>query len=171
MIDLETLDTEPTALFTSIGAVIFDPATGELGDELFMRINLESAQKAGRTISASTFMWWLGQDEDARRDLMKPGDWSIDSALETLAEFIPENGVVWSNGATFDISILENAYKNSWICTPWKFWNVRDVRTICDTASHLVTRESVPFEGTKHNALADARHQAVYVSKMYMALK
>lgn len=34
MIDLETMDNKPTAAITAIGAVLFNPETGEMGNIL-----------------------------------------------------------------------------------------------------------------------------------------
>ena len=56
--------------------------------------------------------------------------------------------------------------------TPWPFWNIRDVRTVCQLAEGLVKR---PANFTKdkvaHNALDDCIFQVGYVSKMYRALR
>ncbi|MCV5360349.1 3'-5' exoribonuclease, partial [Escherichia coli] len=35
MIDLETMDNKPTSAIASIGAVFFDPETGEMGEQFY----------------------------------------------------------------------------------------------------------------------------------------
>ena len=42
MVDLETLSTKPNAAIVSIGAVFFDPKTGELGDTYYQVIDIET---------------------------------------------------------------------------------------------------------------------------------
>ena len=168
MIDLETLGTTPDSAILAIGAVKFDPHTGEQREQFYTVIEFEDADK--RKISAATVKWWMQQDEDARMALVKPASMAIDleTALVDFGNFLSPGDKVWGNGATFDISMLEHAYGYE---APWKFWNVRDVRTVVDIASGLVDRNDTKFVGQAHNALDDAIHQAKYVSAMVMALR
>jgi len=78
---------------------------------------------------------------------------------------------VWGNGATFDISILEAAYRQRGIPIPWAFWNIRDVRTIAALAWPHVKKDHTEFVGVPHRALDDAKHQARYVSAMWQHLR
>ena len=78
MIDLETLGTDPTAPIVAIGAVFFDPKTGELGVEFSATIDFESACER-RTPDASTIKWWLKQSDDARAKVIRGN-----STMETL---------------------------------------------------------------------------------------
>lgn len=172
MIDLETFDTRPTAAIRSIGAVFFDPDTGEQGSTFHMGVTEATAFERG-TVSHATIAWWRQQDKAAQDafDTLLFAD--LDYALVEFKNFLDfaRNGrevIVWGNGATFDISILDHAYRHK---APWKFWNVRDVRTICHLADKKLSKESFPFEGVKHSALDDARHQAKYVSAMWQALR
>ena len=52
MIDLETLDTKPSTKILSLGAVIFDPENGELGETFYRKLN--SDLQLSRTESKST---------------------------------------------------------------------------------------------------------------------
>jgi hypothetical protein len=48
-----------------------------------------------------------------------------------------------------------------------------DVRTIVELGRKLLNfdpKKDMPFKGEKHNALADAIHQAKYVSAIYQKL-
>lgn len=175
MIDLETLGTEHNAPIVSIGAVFFDPDTGELGPEFHEKIDFTSACE-GREISPDTVKWWLTQSDGARRALVS-GDLNTRSnALNNFVDFVKYNCKVnnvrpWGNGATFDISMIESNMKDLGITPPWKFWNIRDVRTIVDCASELVDKKALTFSGVQHDALDDAKHQAKYISKMWQALR
>ncbi|MCM4863587.1 3'-5' exoribonuclease, partial [Escherichia coli] len=56
MIDLETMGKNPDAPIISIGAIFFDPQTGEMGPEFSKTIDLETA---GGVIDRDTIKWWL----------------------------------------------------------------------------------------------------------------
>lgn len=174
MIDLETLGIDQGAPIIAIGAVFFNPKTGELGAEYSATIDFESAC-GRRTPSASTIQWWLMQSDDARAKVLN-GDETMKHALEGLISFIDSNVKrskvkPWGNGSTFDISILEDCFKDYYIDTPWQYRNIRDVRTVVDVADSIgITRDMIEFEGTPHDALDDAKHQARYVSLMIQGL-
>jgi hypothetical protein len=169
MIDLETLGLTPNAAFISLGACRFSPETAQIGDSFYERINWETAMD-GREVTPATLRWWMQQGDDARLEIIKPGR-NMKDVLDSLYFWLGSDCVVWGNGSTFDISILEDAYRQCGINIPWKFWNVRDVRTVVDLAKGLVDKNDVAQEGTAHNALGDAVYQAKYVSKMWQALR
>lgn len=174
MIDLETLGTDPSAPIVAIGAVFFDPKTGELGAEFSATIDFESACEK-RVPSASTIKWWLVQSSDARAKVLR-GKSTMFDGLYGLTCFIESNShdskvKPWGNGATFDISMLEDCFKCYDMQAPWKFWNIRDVRTVVELGEMTaLTKELVEFEGTPHVALDDAKHQARYVSFIIQGL-
>jgi inhibitor of KinA sporulation pathway (predicted exonuclease) len=49
--------------------------------------------------------------------------------------------------------------------SPWKFWNVRDVRTVVDIMK--INPKEFIFNGIKHNALDDAVHQVKYMTSKF----
>ncbi|WP_414669201.1 3'-5' exoribonuclease domain-containing protein, partial [Escherichia coli] len=55
MIDLETMGKNPDAPIISIGAIFFDPQTGDMGPEFSKTIDLETA---GGVIDRGTIKWW-----------------------------------------------------------------------------------------------------------------
>ncbi|HHB9818735.1 TPA: 3'-5' exonuclease, partial [Salmonella enterica] len=79
---------------------------------------------------------------------------------------------VWGNGATFDNVILRGAYERAGKICPWPFWNDHDVRTLVTLGRSIGfdPKKDMPFIGEQHNALADARHQAKYVSAIWQKL-
>lgn len=177
MIDLETMGNKPNAPIVSIGAVFFDPSTGELGADFYRVVNLKSSVDGGAIPDPDTIMWWMKQSEPARMAICDEDAISISSALIELNTFILDNTdidnvQVWGNGATFDNVILRVSYERELVPCLWKFWNDRDVRTIVELGRSLGfnPRRDIPFEGDMHNALADARHQAKYVSAIWQKL-
>lgn len=173
MIDLETMGTRPESAVVAIGAVKFDPETGELGNTLYVPISLKSSVAAGGKIDPDTVMWWLQQDNEARNALVRCDaiGLSAPDALTLVDEFA-EGYQVWGNGATFDISMLENMYGKADRSPPWKFWAIRDVRTVVELGESkgIYAKRDLPFEGTPHHALDDAKHQAKYVSAIWQSL-
>ncbi|HFP1658424.1 TPA: 3'-5' exoribonuclease [Escherichia coli] len=173
MIDLETMGKNPDAPIISIGAIFFDPQTGDMGPEFSKTIDLETA---GGVIDRDTIKWWLKQSREAQSAILTD-EIPLDDALLQLREFIDENSGeffvrVWGNGASFDNVILRRSYERQGIPCPWRYYNDRDVRTILELgkAIDFDARTAIPFEGVPHNALDDARHQAKQVSAIWQNL-
>ncbi|EPS5379885.1 3'-5' exoribonuclease domain-containing protein, partial [Escherichia albertii] len=173
MIDLETMGKNPDAPIISIGAIFFDPQTGDMGPEFSKTVDLETA---GGVIDRDTIKWWLKQSREAQSAIMTD-EIPLDDALLQLREFIDENSgeffvQVWGNGANFDNTILRRSYERQGIPCPWRYYNDRDIRTIVELgkAIDFDARTAIPFEGERHNALDDARYQAKYVSAIWQKL-
>ncbi|HII2323575.1 TPA: 3'-5' exoribonuclease domain-containing protein [Escherichia coli] len=173
MIDLETMGKNPDAPIISIGAIFFDPQTGDMGPEFSKTIDLETT---GGVIDRDTIKWWLKQSREAQSALLTD-EIPLDDALLQLREFIDENSgeffvQVWGNGANFDNVILRRSYERQGIPCPWRYCNDRDVRTIVELgkAIDFDAITDIPFEGERHNALDDARYQAKYVSAIWQKL-
>ncbi|EOA2033336.1 3'-5' exoribonuclease, partial [Escherichia coli] len=103
MIDLKTMGKNPDAPIISIGAIFFDPQTGDMGPEFSKTIDLETA---GGVIDRDTIKRWLKQSREAQSAIMTD-EIPLDDALLQLREFIDENSgeffvQVWGNGANFD---------------------------------------------------------------------
>lgn len=173
MIDIETLGTFMNAPVVTIGACFFDPITGEIGDKFYERIDIAEAMHFGKA-DAETIRWWLKQDPAAQAELAKQGRKAAD-VLNKLTAFyrMSRDGKVWGNGPSFDITLLDYQYDRVLNQkTPWKFWNVRDVRTVVQLAEGLVKKPAAfSKDGTAHNALDDCIFQVGYVSKMWQALR
>lgn len=170
MIDLETMGTNTNAPIVVIGAVFFDPQTGEIGPVFYIVISLTDAMNTGAVPDGGTIEWWLKQSSEARSAILVDQVKLIDALIQ-FREFINEHSdekfvQVWGNGATFDNNILRTSYERLNIPCPWRYYNDRDVRTIVELGKTLGfdARTVIPFEGVRHNALDDARHQAKYVT-------
>lgn len=167
MIDLETLGTRPGSIIASIGAVEFDAETGTIGRLFYANVNLDSAEKAGLTMDVSTVKWWMKQTDEARESTFTEGDKPINLALLELSQLA--EGVtplrIWAHSPSFDLVLLEAAYRIVDLPFPFPFPRARDTRTIFDLAG--VKPENL---GVAHNALDDAIAQASAVIDAYRAL-
>lgn len=179
MVDMETMGNGPDAPIVSIGAVFFDPSTGNTGAEFYQVVSLESSMLFGMKPDASTIQWWLKQSSEARSAILVDEAMGLRESLELLADFIAENAAngshtvqMWGNGCSFDNVILRRAYALTDTPFAVPFWNDRDVRTIVELGKSvgINPRHDIPFEGDLHNALSDARHQVKYVSAIWQRL-
>ena len=179
MLDMETMGNSPDAPIVSIGAVFFDPSTGNTGAEFYQVVSLESSMSFGMKPDASTIQWWLKQSSEARSAILVDGAMGLREVLELLADFIAENAAngshsvqVWGDGCSFDNVILRRAYVLTETPFAVPFWNDRDVRTMVELGKSvgINPRFDIPFEGDLHNALSDARHQVKYVSAIWKRL-
>lgn len=179
MLDLETMSTSSKAAIVAIGACLFNPVTGDIGDKFEVIVNLKSSAYYGE-IDAGTVLWWMKQEDAARQVLLTENAVTLKVALEQFTDWlnqhIPEwkDRVVWGNGCTFDNVIMGNAFNACRMSQPWGFFSDRDVRTLVDLGRTLYNfdpKVDMPFHGVRHSAVDDAIHQAKYVSAIYQKLK
>jgi hypothetical protein len=180
MVDLEAMGTNPNAPIVAIGAVFFDPMTGGLGPDFYRAVTLKSELQMGAVPDADTIEWWLKQSDAARGAITCGERLHIVDALSQLTEFVTGYSTVaglgrlqvWGNGASFDQVILRSAYARCNFPEFWKFWNDQDVRTVValGRAIGFDPKRDHPFTGERHHALADAIHQAEYVSAIWQRL-
>lgn len=179
MVDLETMGKKHNAPIVAIGAVVFDPATGSIGESFYKVVCLESSVNWGAVIDPSTVIWWLKQSSEARSAIVNDDAIPLLDALLQFREFVSDNvaggskkAQVWGNGASFDNSILRSSYDCIAEDYPWEYWNDRDVRTMVELGQAISfdPKTTIPFEGSRHNALADAIHQTRYVSAIWQRI-
>ncbi|HBQ6680447.1 TPA: exonuclease, partial [Klebsiella pneumoniae] len=179
MVDLETMGKKHNAPIVAIGAVVFDPATGSIGESFYKVVCLESSVNWGAVIDPSTVIWWLKQSSEARSAIVNDDAIPLQDALLQFREFVSDNvaggskkAQVWGNGASFDNSILRSSYDCIAEDYPWEYWNDRDVRTMVELGQAISfdPKTTIPFEGSRHKALADAIHQARYVSAIWQRI-
>ncbi|WP_373859121.1 3'-5' exoribonuclease [Klebsiella variicola subsp. variicola] len=179
MVVLETMGKKHNAPIVAIGAVVFDPATGSIGESFYKVVCLESSVNWGAVIDPSTVIWWLKQSSEARSAIVNDDAIPLLDALLQFREFVSDNvtggskkAQVWGNGASFDNSILRSSYDCIAEDYPWEYWNDRDVRTMVELGQAISfdPKTTIPFEGSRHNALADAIHQARYVSAIWQRI-
>jgi hypothetical protein len=166
MLDLETFGTRPGCVIRSIGAVMFDPTTDQIGAEFYCNVDQASCEAAGLHIDPRTAEWWTKQSQ-AARDALLVNPLPLHDALMSFNTWWVTHGAVriWSHGANFDQPILEAAYhaNGGKPGSPWEFWNSRCTRTLFDVAEIDTKASGIRRTGTHHNALDDARFQALCV--------
>ena len=163
MLDLETMGTTADAAIIAIGAVVF--MSYGLEQRFYMPVSLKSSVENGGIIDPDTVLWWMKQSDKARAEFSRETN-SITHALNSFSVWIDElyeiyydDPKIWGNGASFDNVILASAYRRAGIKQPWSFWNDRCFRTLKNT---YPTIEVAERQGTHHNALDDAIHQAAH---------
>lgn len=172
MIDIESLDITPTCVILTIGAVRFDPYGAGVVERLELRPTVdEQSTEYGRTISESTLQWWSGQSADSLEEAM--GDWGrapYKTCMQMLHRFCSGRRAVWSNGASFDVVVLENAWARLGMQPPWPHYTIRDTRTLYEVAG-VSLKDSKYTSKTTHKAIEDAEHQAIVVQDAYDILR
>ena len=153
MIDIETIGVAPGATILTIAAQSFDPfGTGYYPRHYYARVSLESQED--RTIYDSTLDWWATQPAVVREEAFNDeGRVPLDQALDELGKLIWNSKFLWCQGPTFDCTILEHAYKSYRKPLPWKYYMVRDSRTV------FSLWPDQPIPPTSHHALEDCRRQ------------
>lgn len=160
MIDLETLDTRPTSIIVSAGAVLFNK------DEILVTkewiLDLDEQELLGRTISVSTFRWWLNQTPQAQSQISSPNRTTLFKFTDEFVNLFKAHEIqeVWSNGSDFDLPIIADLYKSLFVGAPRPPWNYHQTRCFRTLNALTGCKDHVKFEGERHTALADALYQA-----------
>lgn len=159
MLDIETLSQDPKAAVISIGAVIFN----NTGIKHSMKVNIkpESAKAFGMVISEDTVDWWLKQSPEARAAALEKNvraDFGLGEFVKWIKLHNPD--YVWAHGVTFDIVILEHAFKCVSLDCPWKYWQIMDCRTVLNMFGVNTKDLHATANSTHHDAVDDARIQA-----------
>jgi len=164
MIDIETLSTQANAHILTIAARVFHPHEGPLWEPLELSVSMADQ---GRHIDPGTVAWWGQQSPEARAAAFGDGP-TLAACLRSLWDWMKftESRRVWCKGPSFDAVILEDAYRQLQLGCPWRFHQVRDVRTIVELAGIKLPRTS-----TEHDALADVDHQIAEVVAAYKVLR
>ena len=171
IIGCESLSLKPNAHILSFGTVAISDTGEYLGD--FYRV-LTGAQP-GRDVDPATVAWWMTTPEQAARDAIWKESGYQQPIIKALLEFKGwyaqhDNGsqmAVWGNGPEVDCVWLESLHKDNYIDLPWKFYEQQSIRTL--KLLHPECAEVGPFEGIKHHALDDAKHEAKMLQKHLQA--
>lgn len=180
MVDLETLSTKPNACILTFGAMKFDPhndARGASEDKIFnskysfyRRIDPGSCSALGADIDDGTLAWWAKQDDKVKNEAFAEDDrHDIKTVLSDFHRWYNADGgaeAVWSNGSIFDVMIIEDYNNKLARGNPWKFWEIKDTRTIyglCDAELPQLSEDA-------HHALWDCWKQIVGVQNCYRKL-
>ena len=166
MVDMETMAVTPNAVVLSLGAVHFNPYGSGYSDKIYFRVSIDDQDALGREVDPSTIEWWGRQDPAIMEEAFSPDNRiSLVDAMDQFHKFAWGCDRFWSHGATFDLVMLENIYRQLNKPLPWNYWQLRDTRTLFD----LGFDPDMPT-GSKHDALQDAIRQAAGVQNMYRKL-
>jgi len=166
MVDMETMAVSPKAVVLSLGAVHFDPMGSGYSDSIYFKINLDDQDALGREIDPNTLDWWSKQDPKVMEEAFSELDRiPLAEAIDRFHKFAWGCDAFWSHGATFDLVIIEDIYRQLNKALPWNYWQLRDTRTLFD----LGYDPKMPT-GNKHDALQDAIRQSVGVQNIFRLL-
>lgn len=163
MIDLETMGLPPDGVICTIGIV-----TDE-GNEVEIFIDWVNHSKG--EVNLSTVAWWLEQSQEARSYILDFHQGINElQACEAIIDFLngcgfDENDEVWCNSPNFDSTLLESMFSRNGLSLPWKFWQLRDFRTVRSLFPNH-TRPPVA-----HTALGDAKSQLIQLECMLAEIR
>jgi exodeoxyribonuclease VIII len=164
-LDIETLGNNSKSVIISLGAVEFDE--NGLGREFYMNIDPQSCVEAGLVMDTSTVMWWM-QQSDAARAVFKTKAERLEDVCHEFKQWFPKDACVWGNGATFDNVIVDSAYRAVNMNKPWKYNADRCYRTLKALYPQIKALSRI---GTHHNALDDAKYQALHAIEIMKVIK
>jgi hypothetical protein len=168
MVDLETFGKTPGHVIRSVGAIAFDPIRGTLGETFYANVDRASCEAIGLLVDPATEAWWAEQGE-AARTVLDPNQIPVADVLKAFGDYWKATGArrLWAHGAPFDPPFLEAAYRAAGLETPWRYYDVRDTRTVYDIGGVELDRKN----GVHHHAGWDSYNQAVAVIEAYRRLK
>jgi hypothetical protein len=150
-IDLETFSSAPNASIAAIGATCGD------GDDFYAVVHDPEG-----AWDPATIRWHTQQKEPARNVGDNRHASVLCDALIFFSRWLERRGAnregaarLWTH-ATFDMPVLESAYRRADLKIPWHYRNCRDLRTLYDFAGGRPTLDPV---GAGHHALDDAKYQ------------
>jgi len=163
MVDIETMGTRPGSVILSIGAVEFDH-TGILS-EFYVKIDKEDAIRRGFTVDDTTLAWWNKQDQAVREEAFS-GTTGILDGLTQFCEFA-HGCCLWGNGSDFDNVLILAGLELVEYPPSWFFYNHRCYRTV----KSLWPKIKIDRTGSHHNALDDARSQALHLIQILNTIR
>lgn len=171
MVDLETLGTNTNSVVLSIGAVCFNIEDGTLGNELEMFPIVENQKNRQKDWSAIKF--WFNQLDLVRKqqsDAIRLHN--LPDCLLIFDKFCKENLTesfkVWGNG--FDIPLLNQAYNDYNMTTPWSYKHIFDTRTLV-WLSKISTKKYSDDNDQEHNSISDCKYQIRFVVDAFRIIK
>lgn len=185
MVDLETLGTVPGCIGFSIGAVEMLMEKRKLGREFYTTICVESSKDLYLREDEETRAFWDRQSEEARTALIHAESGEAPKLKAAMAAFnaflLSIGGVrsirLYGNGADFDNPILRCMWDAAGVLpfdSKAGFFGGRCYRTL-KTLDELLGPDfafsKLERSGTYHNALDDAKSQAVHMMDNIATIK
>ncbi|MCX0428022.1 3'-5' exonuclease [Aeromonas veronii] len=177
VVDTETLATDKRALVLTLSAVRFNRYAAELGlsfdngepfmdgeTTLHLKLNVTEQLLAGRTVDPGTVKWWNGRGDAARASIINGHSVSTREALALFSGFV-QGAQMFARGTDFDPPILASLFEDFGLPVPWRFNQVRDVRTYIDALSGgtkgYLENWQAPDWFVSHNSLHDCIRDAM----------
>lgn len=180
MIDLETVSLKENAGWLEVAAVPFRLDGKELheGEGFFVGytaiVDLMSCYMAGMDMNGSQD-FWMQQDPKAVARLVNGKKQSICNVVNDLFDYLAAyqetyEVEVWAQGTDFEFPKVEWCFRKFVEKEPpYSYWNKVDSRTFCNKMG--IKKEDFEFEGVKHCALDDCKHQIKKVNAAYKILE
>lgn len=177
MIDIETLDTRPSAVVFQVGVVVFEDALMQdvQGSAIIQQrkfdLDIMPQIFAGRTMDSETINWWLTQ----KLPIIPINKDSVHFVFEEIERMVSEFEVsyVWSNSPSFDAVIMRSLAESLGVAYEFPSFrtdmDLRTLKNICKMKKVIVI-DSEPRE-TTHDALQDALDQVDDLLNMMVHLK
>jgi hypothetical protein len=176
VVDTETLALDKRALVLTLSAVRFNRHAVDLDlsfdngeplvdGETTLHLKLDVTQQllAGRTVDPGTVKWWNGRSQEARDSIISGFAVSLREALALFTGFI-QGAQLFARGTDFDPPILATLFEDAGLPVPWRFHEVRDVRTYIDALSGgtkgYLENWQKPDWFVSHNSLHDCIRDA-----------
>lgn len=173
ILDIETLDTESTAVVLS-AALLFvdDPSIGDkemVKKCLYVKFDAkEQIKEYNRTCNKDTINWWKSQPENVKKYsyIKSEKDVPLLEGIKKLKDYVEKHdsekqSQIFARGA-FDTIIIDSLFKSAGQEPLYPFWKTRDIRTFIDcmyNSNNGYTR--VDYDGydfnkyPKHNPICD----------------
>lgn len=183
MVDLETMGTVPGCAGLSIGAVVMDFDDFTLKEQFYTCVSLPDSLENFLHEEEETRKWWEDKTPEARQvlfDANDPGAPRLADALTELNKWFASIGAtirktrLYGNGADFDNPILRVMYHAAKVqpfgAEPGAgFFGGRCYRTLKSLDEIFGPAFAAPKlerVGTFHNALDDAKSQALHLMEI-----
>jgi hypothetical protein len=177
VIDIETTATTPEAGIVAIGLALFN--FDDLVQTTKHQIQLvKCSENKLREEDGKVMKWWSCDrvSETARQQLYNyqnhQNGCTLIEGLRQVNEILPKSCKVWGNGSVFDITIIENAYKQVGLDVPWHFRAVCDIRTSLRTFKRYNVKVPLmkDIKTEAHIAQNDAEHECNVLIAGYKGL-
>lgn len=185
--DFETLHTDPTCCVVLSLAVIEyapikftnDSYTFEelIKSTKFIKFDVkEQITKYKLKVDNEVIDWWKKQPDEIKDNLVYP--LKTDQSIENIAEWLEENTrigrskYVFTRGNTFDPVIMENLFKLTNKKLPYKYFQVRDLRSFIEgiCLGTDLRNDFIPPEcknAQKHNPIHDVCLDVMRLQSLY----
>lgn len=182
MVDLETRGTMAGCVIMSLGAVVFNPVEQALGKEFYTVISAADCKERFLREEEGTMKWWGDQNAEARKVIAASDDPDAPTLPQALAHFnqwLSSIGTssthrIYGNGADFDNPILRVAYDAADVKPFYGNWAgrcYRQLKNLDELFGETFAAPKLERSGTYHNALDDAKSQALHLMAIIAKIK